>query len=87
MVQLILPTMTTDDVGSAWDDDDNQEQNHDIANQDKADNSDDFPTEWTDNNNNKTIPFMRAAGEIKEIRDIREYMQYNPEEDPFADIN
>lgn len=87
MVQLILPTMTTDDIGAAWDDDDdNQKQNQDTANQDNVDNSDDFPTEWTDNNNNnsKTVPFMRAAGEI---RDIREYMQYNPEEDPFADIN
>lgn len=88
MVQLILPTMTTDDIGSAWDDDDdNQKQNQDTANQDKADNSDDFPTEWPDNNKSKTVPFMRAAGEIKEIRDIREYMQYNPAEDPFADIN
>lgn len=83
MVQLILPTMTTDDIGSAWDDD-NQKQNQDTANQDKADNRDDFPTEWTGNNNSKTVPFMRAAGEIK---DLREYMQYNPEEDPFADIN
>ena len=83
MVQLILPTMTTDDVGSAWDDDDDDDnQKQATSNQNDDDDSDDFPAEWTDKG--KTVSFIKAADEIREIKS--EYMQYNPDEDPLSDI-
>ena len=83
MVQLILPTMTTDDVGSAWDDDDDDDnQKQATSNQNDDDDSDDFPAEWTDKG--KTVSFIKAANQIREIKS--EYMQYNPDEDPLSDI-